>query len=138
MIKIRHAVFETNSSSTHSISISQPFCLKMMSDTIFPDSEGKIFLSGGEFGWEEESFTDALTKANYCAVDVQNDPAKLAMLTRVIAWHTGAKEIVYRLGDSYIDHQSCGTSKEAFQDEYSLRSFIFNPNSELRTDNDNH
>jgi hypothetical protein len=138
MIKIRHAVFETNSSSTHSISIQSFKPIDGILDTIYPDSNGNITLFGGEFGWEEETYNDALTKANYCAVDAEGDNKKLEMLSKLIKQHTGAKEVIYELKNSYIDHQSQGTSYKAFSDLESLRAFIFNPNSILQTDNDNH
>lgn len=141
MKTIRHNVFETNSSSTHSISINSTTELY---DSITPDSNGVITLTGGEFGWEWQQYNDALTKANYCAVDSYGNGDLEKMLRDVIMEHTGAKDVVFDLTTdyrqdnySYIDHQSVGTSHPAFSSSDNLKNFIFNPKSYLFTGNDN-
>lgn len=148
--EIRHGVFETNSSSSHSISIAKGN-EEFLMDSIIPDEYGHIHLRGGEFGWSWEKFNDALTKANYCAVHA-SDPANLKrdaahlkeMLVEVIKDQTGASEVVFELSTdwdspnhSYIDHQSAGVAQEAFASKETLRNFIFNRNSRLFTGNDN-
>lgn len=65
MQNIRKSVFETNSSSSHSIHIDTS---TELNDFIIPNDDGNVVLNGGEFGWEYIRFNDALTKANYCAV----------------------------------------------------------------------
>jgi len=142
MKNIRYGVFETNSSSTHSISISSNS--NGILDTIVPNADGSIVLSGGEFGWAWDKFNDPMTKANYCAVDLQENPHSFHMLAEVICAHTGAKKVVFAIssdyksgGYSYIDHQSVGTSSPAFKDAETLKNFIFNPESWLFTGNDN-
>ena len=142
-IVTRHSVFETNSSSTHSISLN-PGNTKLFT-SISPDDNGRIVLNGGEFGWEWQKYNDALTKANYCAVDCAFDKDKESMLIDVIKEHTGAKTIVFNFtkhtsdgkNASYIDHQSDGTSNDAFKSKEILKSFIFDPDSILFTGNDN-
>lgn len=133
MKKVRREVFETNSSSSHSISISNK---EGMLETILPDEDGVIYLQGGDFGWEYEKYNDALTKANYCAQDNGHNPNRTNMLIEVIMEHTGAKSVIIER-QGYIDHQSCGTSYAAFVDNETLKQFIFNPNSILYTGNDN-
>jgi len=145
-INIRHGVFETNSSSCHSISISEDS--GGLLDVIYPNNDGIIELEGGEFGWQEEEFDDALTKANYCYIDNFNNPDRLDRLVKVISDQTGVKkenivlcatlEYSSTKNWSYVDHQSAGTSSEAFESDEKLRQFIFNPRSILKTDNDNH
>lgn len=127
----RQSTFETNSSSTHSISISSDTNLL----TTIPHN-GTIILTGGEFGWERAEYNDALTKANYCALDTRNFEEKRKMLVEVLKEHTGANEIVFQL-EGYIDHQSHGTTEMAFKDKETLKLFIFNPVSVLETSNDN-
>src|SRR6185436_17955269 len=134
MRNIRSGVFETNSSSTHSIVISEN--TNGILDTIVPDDEGVIILSGGEYGWSWEKFNDPLSKANYCALDLQKNPANIRMLADVITQHTGAKKVVFSL-EGYIDHQSAGASETAFVNSEVLKNFIFNPKSWLFTGNDN-
>lgn len=143
MKKIREGVFETNSSSTHSISIASGKC--KMIDTIFPDENGDIVLNGGQFGWEIREYNNAITKANYCAIDQFDNLDRIKMLSEVILEQTGAKRLILDFTNnykdknySYIDHQSEGTSNEAFESKEILRNFIFNPESVLYTDNDNH
>lgn len=136
MINIRSKVFETNSSSTHSIAIADD--TDGILDTLIPDDNGVIVLSGGEFGWSWDKFNDAYTKANYCAVDAAKDPAKIRMLIDAIIQHTGAKKVSINIdSNSDIDHQSVGTSAPTFADLDVLINFIFNPKSWLFTGNDN-
>lgn len=147
MKNIRLNVFETNSSSTHSISISKS------SDGVYetlPVKNGKVVLVGGEFGWEWEKYNDAVTKANYAAVFASGNDSLVKMLTDVIKKHTGAKEVQFKFSSdynsstetwAYIDHQSGpgeeGAAHEAFKNKNSLKEFIFNPDSWLFTGNDN-
>ena len=143
MKNIRHNVFETNSSSSHSISISEE-CDGVL-DTIEQDEDGYIVLTGGEFGWAWERFNDALTKANYCAIYAKlYDSSHLHMLEEVISEHTGARGVVVSIdtdwhGDyhSYIDHESVCVPAEAFSSKATLKNFIFNPKSYMFTGNDN-
>lgn len=141
MKTIRHSAFETNSSSTHSISIDEQ---SKVLTSIRPDAEGIIYLRGGEFGWEWARVTDALTKANYCAVDALSNNDRLQMLKEVIMEHTGAKDVIVKIttdfdssNHSYIDHQSCGTSDTTFASKEQLKNFIFCPDSILFIGNDN-
>lgn len=144
MKQIRQSVFETNSSSTHSICIAMN--PKGVYSTITPDAEGNVVLDGGEFGWEVETYTDPITKANYCAVDNLEDEDKLEMLKTVIKEQTGCNEVIIlaqcdeynKPYYSYIDHQSSGTSYDAFESSEILKEFIFGEKSMLITDNDNH
>lgn len=129
----RHKSFETNSSSTHSISIDEN---TKLFDSFTPDKDGNIVLEGGEFGWEFDSYRDSYTKANYCALDVDGNDEWMFMLKEVIMEHTGAKDALFKL-NGYIDHQSRGTSHKAFESKEKLKAFIFGRNSELHTGNDN-
>lgn len=132
-IKKRCGVFETNSSSSHSITISDENSVELM-DIIYPNSvnEDIIILHGGEFGWEWEKYNDALTKANYCAQAEIDQP----MLMDVIREQTGYS-IAILLNDGYIDHNSSHVATEAFKSPETLRQFIFNKKSILYLGNDN-
>ncbi len=144
----RHSVFETNSSSSHSISIATASG-KLLSSLPL-DGSGNLVLNGGEFGWEEETYSDALTKANYCAVDASyaNGDTLTKMLVKVLKEQTGAKDVVFNFTNDYsvgsekplasIDHLSVGVATPAFESEETLRQFIFDPRSTLTTDHDNH
>lgn len=77
--QIRYGVFETNSSSTHSISIGN-FEDKLLNFIQKPDYEynedtgefedttvydGNIHVTFGEFGWQEDTYNDVYTKLIY-------------------------------------------------------------------------
>ena len=147
----RIGLFETNSSSSHSISIAQTLHYqttlrnslarvdktKILKDTL-PISDGKVTIVQGEFGWGEERYTDAATKASYALTHAsRNDPDQLAMLRRVLERECKC-EVVFSDVEGYIDHQSQGTAHEAFESEEKLHQFIFNPASVLHIDHDNH
>lgn len=146
MRTIRENVFETNSSSSHSISLSDPSINNDgMMDTIPLDKNGDIVLSGGEFGWQWEKFSDALTKANYCAVyAVLYRDDLINQLIDVIKDQTGANNVILDISDdynktnwSYIDQDSFDVAAAAFGSNDVLRRFIFNKKSILYLGNDN-
>lgn len=139
----RAGVFETNSSSTHSIHIAEG---EFDCSTLFVDDNGLCCIYPSEFGWEKEEYNDAPTKASYCltfAWSHNNPDEHLELLRDVIIKATKAKRVEFVESDSsyfpkgYIDHQSDGVCAPAFATKKSLRAFIFNPASELWTDNDN-
>lgn len=151
MKKIRTGVFETNSSSTHSISIANTDSGKLM-EIVVPNDEGNIVLYGGEFGWEYNKYYDALNKASYMAIYAvdwcgERSDEFVQILKDVIKEQTGCKDVIFAFSSdydschwSYIDHQSVENQEYhyLFEDSELLRQFIFNPNSYLITDNDNH
>jgi hypothetical protein len=144
---IRRSVFETNSSSSHSVSI--PHTYELL-DTIEPDESGNIVLYGGEYGWGHEEYNDAASKANYMAVWAKvyadSPEVRMSFLNDVLKMHTGAKEVTYGFGNSYnsdnfayIDHQSSDSDYfvELFGDAKKMLNFIFNRKSILVISNDN-
>jgi hypothetical protein len=150
--QIRQSVFETNSSSTHSLSVS-PCDSRDLLDTLPLNEDGNVVLAGGEFGWEIEDYTDAYSKANYAAIYVSSWAGEKSdryheVLDSVIQEQTGCSNVVYDFNTtweddcetSYIDHQSVegGQLDYLFDDPELLRQFIFNPGSVLHTDNDNY
>lgn len=56
MKKVRNSVFETNSSSTHSICIATRPVLQL---------KDEVWLEFGEFGWESDEYSDTTSKASY-------------------------------------------------------------------------
>lgn len=141
MKQIRQNVFETNSSSSHSISIAGKSKEFMVDLSMVPDEQGVILIEGDGFGWEWDKYNDAFTKARYCFFDAgkDKDGTRYKMLMDVIKEQTGAIAVVVGKEGEYggIDHQSKGTSAIAFKSKATLRNFIFNKNSWLFTGNDN-
>lgn len=162
MIKIRRNVFETNSSSTHSITFSastndpQPNILPI-------DSDGYIHIRLGEFGWEEASYSDQYNKLSYlitmCAelngidfwcitatkfdesVEELYDCDEFQLISDVIAQYAGCEGIKVDQCEGYIDHQS-------YEDYTGIPDFLASNGTDIidfvygkvivNTDNDNH
>jgi hypothetical protein len=143
----RHNVFETNSSSTHSISLSNEV---EKYDTLYPNENGVFVFEGGEFGWEWDDYSDAYAKANYAATMIEflgetssaEDSGEYSkfkdLFERVIKDHVGC-EIEYDfMKYAHIDYQSMDVAWSITNYTYDeLKNFIFNPKSVLYTGNDN-
>ena len=65
--KIRKGIFETNSSSTHSIVIGNN------NEDIKSMLPSEIHFGSGEFGWAVDSYTDTQNKANYLWTGIVNN-----------------------------------------------------------------
>src|ERR1035437_2939791 len=88
---IRHSVFETNSSSSHSISIAQG---RETYNTIFPDGNGAITLKGGCFGRNWWKTNDPVLKTNYLAVYCSLQNISFDPVEKVLQDHTGAVSVI--------------------------------------------
>lgn len=138
MKTIRKKVFETNSSSSHSITISYDELIR--DETMIDRSDYNnpvIILTGGEFGWGVDTYNDALTKANYCAVDFDGNEELTELLKEAIEEFMGVPVEINIDSYSYIDHQSKGTARYEIGSKNEILYFIFDPNSYLYIDNDN-
>lgn len=161
--KIRCGVWQTNSSSEHSVSISK----KKMMNFALPelDEEDYLVACFDEFGWEIRSYNSPMIKLSYA----------LTMVAMVHSHEFYSEEEFYELDDfkmiedvvknkisdckgiqmaehsfdnefcgidGYIDHQSyeCYSCLQDFLNDYdiTLEDFIFNADVILQTDNDNH
>lgn len=147
---IRKGVFETNSSSTHSICIAS-------SDWSFPKTINFHF---GEFGWEKDILKSIYDKASYLYTglwangrdeDIQKIFESLkSKSVEVIAeepefeirsYEHNGKTITYRSGENtgYVDH--AGDLKEFLdaivESEDRLFDYLFSPLSFIITGNDN-
>lgn len=143
MRTIRRNTFETNSSSTHSVTI----CTA--SSSFAPiDYTGRVLtVEPGEFGWEEDFYSDFLSKASYAYTYAVNygTEENLEELKEVLLEYTNAKEVVLAnrddsawYGTGYIDHQSTDEAAQIFETRDDLKHFLFNDCSNFITDNDNH
>jgi hypothetical protein len=131
---VRKSVFETNSSSAHSLSLAK--CdQEFVMDTIYPDQDGVILVKGEEFGWAWLKFNDAMTKLAYLMQD--QGSSHMDEIIEVVKEQTGALEVIFDENGGYIDHESYGTAYEACHSKDSIKNFIFNKNSWLFTGNDN-
>lgn len=150
-VQIRQSVFETNSSSSHSLTLAntelvrQPFSTDVL-------RAGCVVIGKGEYGWEWHRYFSAENKLSYlltqahsddiprgslqsATAEVCEDP-RLALLVKVVRDYTGV-EVLFSPGSSgYIDHDSVGVGTELLNDEEKLRQFLFS-DAYVETGNDN-
>ena len=153
-IQIRQNVFETNSSSSHSLTLGQGnLVVPPLSREVA--REGVLEVSLGEYGWGYEHFYDFASKVSYLitqvatilgvnySLDEADARAKLEADSRmkrlraVVLDFTGV-ELRVSEERGYIDHQSVGICNDVFDDVEALRRLLFDETSCITTDNDNH
>lgn len=142
MIKIRRNVFETNSSSTHSICITRQKLLEELPDSV----DFKL----GQFGWEPKIYTQTKDKASYlytaiCQIGEYNKTFPKKQYIDNIVKFLDKNNVKYDFEDPksvssfYIDHVSeldefvrlvCHSEKR-------LLKYLFSENSFIITGNDN-
>jgi hypothetical protein len=152
--QIRKNVFETNSSSSHSLTlakgdlVAQPFEKDVL-------RKGAVTLTLGDYNWEYYRYYSTLAKAGYLATQLfhrtgipEGKPEEVTralreqnpsfdMLCRVIWEHTGVRVLVKPGSSGGIDHESVGNGLQVFNSEDKLRKLLFSPNSYIQTGNDN-
>lgn len=155
MQHIRLNVFETNSSSSHSLTVTAgdlvalPFDAKTL-------RHGLVEIGMGEYGWEWCRYYTTRNKLSYLLTQVLRhagtvpdgtnarvtmslceDYPELAMMVRVVKDYTGC-DLHFVAGSSgYIDHESAGEGMEVFRSEEQLKQFLFSSSSFVQTGNDN-
>lgn len=153
MKQIRRGVFETNSSSSHSVSINSRGELKK-SYLIVDSYDNKVHVPLGEFGWEIETYDSQLDKLSYlCTMAVETyqgfpsvedffesnnfkiineaianycncDGIHIDTKLKVDSYTYDKKTTYYLEHDGYIDHQSC-------EDYGSLQDFLDDYNTDV-------
>lgn len=136
VMKRRIDIFETNSSSSHSISFN-PWKSGKDGNNFIPDENGNVYVTGADFGWEWASYNDSVTKANYYLERYKAEPDRVELLKKVIEDYTGFNVIINENTDGYIDHQSFDTLELPANDPEALKDWLFNPDNWLYTGNDN-
>lgn len=121
MINIRSNVFETNSSSSHSVSLHFPLSDKGMLETVKLGAKGNLVLNGGDFASTEIDLESAMDKINFVAVYIMvyGDEDLKARFESVVREHTGASEIKYNIRFTYAEGKKANTffSPEYFNTE---------------------
>jgi hypothetical protein len=155
MKKIRKNVFETNSSSTHTVCIASGSTREDIRNLPKLNEEGDLEVYTGEYGWEIANYNQVEDRISYATTFALNKDLEYAeqekpiddikfkgphidMLVSKLKEFTGANNIIFIKGFGYIDHQSWDEASEIFESEESLEQFLFNPLSHFMTDNDNH
>ena len=128
----RVGIFETNSSSSHSLSLGKFDYSTKLDET----NEETIVLGCGAYGWGYGELTTWMERADYLGVEAYDNEDKKERLINAI--HKVYPNVTIEFsGDGYIDHQSSGEVWDECSDEYKLLSCIFG-NTEITIDNDNH
>lgn len=132
MIKIRRSVFETNSSSMHSLSV-------IGSDrmTQLESKDGIVVVGEDEFGWGYEELSTPVEKLSYLVTQYSGDDNMIDLIKEAVKDYTGLTLAVYE-NDGYIDHQSQGMISEYITDKQSIIDLVFNDKNVIIIDNDNH
>ena len=158
MIQIRKGVFETNSSSTHSITFSGK---ELEENKMEIDYDGYIHAKFGEFGWEVRSYYDQETKLSYlltmamhlndfyiwCGSTEKNEreieefmkTEDFERISNAVGEYAHCNGIIIDYGEGYIDHQSreYGCLDEFLYDcGTDIINFVFG-DAIVNTDNDN-
>lgn len=162
MKQIRRNVFETNSSSTHSMVIRH----NGLENNKMPiDEDGYIHTQMGEFGWEVVNYTEQSDRLSYLVtmfgvkngmegwwrdndssieekVDALMENPWFKEFSEEIARHAHCKGLIIDPSDGYIDHQSHDSyrSVDEFLDDWGTDAveFVFGAGNIVHTDNDNH
>ena len=140
-LQIRKGLFETNSSSTHSIVIGNN------GEDIYDNLPDKVYFYGGEFGWEHEVYDDVESKASYLYTSIvwcdMND--YIDKIKEILAkWHIEAifeeldKKGSFK-GYAYVDHgyENVELVKQVCENEELLMNYLFSNGSFIETGNDN-
>ena len=146
---VRAKMPETNSSSSHSITISNniELCENPQLQNLVIESDGWIrFNDQKNFGWEWEKYNDSYTKSLYVLATLgmyhkynpKEEYLELEKIFKeVICDYTGADGVEIKCYPT-IDHQSTDTlDTKLLRDKDYLKEFIFNPGSWLFLGNDN-
>lgn len=149
--QVRKNIFETNSSSTHSIVIGNN------GEDIYAGLPRKLEFHGDQFGWEHRLYNYTQAKANYLftsLIYVDNPQECIERIKEILAkWNieTEFDEIVkkhwesggdyYEIADKfcYVDHgnENKDLVKELCEDEAKLMNYLFSDGSYVETSNDN-
>jgi hypothetical protein len=129
--QIRQGVFETNSSSTHSI------CIAKDAELTIPKS---LHFEFGEFGWEHDTLQSMSEKASYLYTGLVYNNRRGDLDNIIQLLKDKGIEITLEDGDSgYVDHSSelVDFLDAICEDEGKLMRYLFSDLSFIITGNDN-
>lgn len=159
--KIREGVWETNSSSTHSLSISHMHNYDYTSLRRHIDLDGILHIYPKDFEWEINEYSFPYDKTQYAIAminmteveggenDIYETEGFQLLKSTIMENIPECTDVVVEVNDDqlsypfgHIDHQSCEcyNSLQHFLSDYdvTLEEFIFNTEIILKTDNDNY
>ena len=146
-IKIRRGVFETNSSSSHSVSICNNDLDNLMDISLIPDENGVVtivYLQVYDNSRDDVILRNAVDKAMYVFSDILSNYYEgedllirkelTKSLISIIKKQTGATSVKFRYNKWMYDHLEAdmsGDTDPIYNSEESMRNFIFNKNSQV-------
>jgi len=138
--QVRRNVFETNSSSMHSLSIAK----RGVTEYLHVDEcTNKVVTEFGEFGWGYDEYNDPETKLSYLVTMIGESHncysiKEIYETNDVVSARCECDGIEIKNVDGYIDHQSIDTI-DGLMKEYdcTIEEFIFDKGITLVIDNDN-
>ncbi len=134
MKQVRQGVFETNSSSTHSI------CIAEDTELIIPEF---LHFQSGEFGWEHNTLSSAEEKASYLSTGLFANERDSDFIDIVEYLKEQNINITFdsrrEFDNGYVDHSyDLKDFLDAVcNDKNQLMRFLFSPLSFIMTGNDN-
>lgn len=144
MKTIRQNVFETNSSSSHSVTIVGN-CRENFSNEFMK-------IERGEFWWEYQKHDDFFTKLSFAytlATPLKwssrdgegsinpTSTREMWMLDNFLKNYLGVKKVIYSDKEGSIDHESHWLKEVIFRDDDTLADFLLGENSFLQLDFNN-
>lgn len=155
-LQVRNGVFETNSSSTHAVSV----CAFDINKHEIPET---VVFETGDFGWEIRDYNDVDSKAAYLwtavvseyqYLDEEEDLIRIKSAFTKILNDAGVKNVYFKDADyktsdwvsrpyldvdGYIDHAGdlFGWANEMIEEPELLLGYLFNNESVVSTGNDN-
>ena len=131
MITIRTGLFETNSSSVHILVIPKD------TDIVIPD---KVYLVGGEYGWQHEKVTDTINYMYQACLDAGNDEVSrfiIYLMDKGIDVDYHGYDQKRFINDGFIDHGYEIPLEHLFKSRRLLDRFLFGVDSYVQLGNDN-
>ena len=156
MKSVRRNVFETNSSSMHSISYTNGnYCYELISEG--GDEDDVLYISLGEYGWEWVTYDEPTDRLRYLLTnlacteglnqydDYETDYREefeyldeFRDVVDAVVSHTSYKDVKIKSLVGYVDHQSSMSVRSLLEEAgvSTIADFIFGP-VRIRTGNDN-
>lgn len=167
MKSIRRNTFETNSSSSHSISLTNDYSeyqYQLVSDYSedYIDDD-TLVINLGEYGWSWNTYIEPTDKLRYLLTQLAQmlgcnswcddlsyatetayketiyESEEFNIIEEAITRNTSYKKLVIGSLEGYVDHQSSQSPQSCLNEigDISYERFIFDPNVKIRTGNDN-
>ena len=147
MKKIRKGVFETNSSSVHSI------CITKNNKDLLKNAPKELYFNHGDYGWDKNTYHDMQNKANYlyqaicdiCLYSVRDKYSYLNKISKILMKYDimpifsdkDVDEDGFDIG--YVDHpyELIDWVESLCRSERKLLRYLFSEESFVITGNDN-